>query len=106
MKTLLDEYLPRRFKAGLRPHGCTTVPEAGLAGKRNGEMLELAEKEFEVFATIDAGIRYQQNLSGRRLVVVLLAAKSNRLDDLEPLLPSILRALENVSAGQVIQVSA
>jgi hypothetical protein len=36
------------------------VPERGWSGMKNGELLRLAAKEFEVFVTMDAGIEYQQ----------------------------------------------
>jgi len=43
MKLLLDECVPRKFKNHLPGHECQTVPEAGLGGKKNGELLSLAE---------------------------------------------------------------
>jgi len=45
MKLLLDECLLRKLKAQLGGHECMTVPEAGLAGKKNGELLALAEQK-------------------------------------------------------------
>jgi len=44
MKLLFDECVPRKFKTSLPGHDCRTVPEQGLAGKKNGELLVLAEK--------------------------------------------------------------
>ena len=76
---LLDECLPRNFKRYFAEHECVTVSDLGLAGKKNGELLLLAEADgFEVFITLDHGIAYQQNFSGRRIAVVLIRAKSNR----------------------------
>lgn len=51
MKILLDECVPRRFSKSLSvgEHECLTVPEAGLAGKTNGELLSLAEGRFDAF---------------------------------------------------------
>ena len=50
MKVLLDECIPRKFKNCLPGHECQTVPIAGFAGKKNGELLRLAEAEgFDVF---------------------------------------------------------
>ena len=50
MKVLIDECIPRKIKRSLPGHECQTVPEAGLAGKTNGELLSLAERQgFEVF---------------------------------------------------------
>lgn len=52
MRLLLDECVPRKFKNHLVGHECQTVPEAGMAGKKNGELLILAEAAgFEVFLT-------------------------------------------------------
>jgi predicted nuclease of predicted toxin-antitoxin system len=44
MKILLDECIPRKLKNALPEHECQTVPEAGLAGLKNGRLLSLAEK--------------------------------------------------------------
>jgi len=73
---MLDECLPRNFKRYFAEPECVTVPELGLAGKKNGELLSLAEADgFEVFITLDRGIAYQQNLSGRNIGVMLIRAK-------------------------------
>ena len=63
MRVLLDECIPRKLKNEIPDHDCQTVPEAGWAGKKNGELLFLAEKSgFEVFPTLDQGMEYEQNL--------------------------------------------
>jgi hypothetical protein len=49
MKVLIDECLPRKIKNHLTEHDCGTVPEAGLAGKRNGELLSHAEQKSTRF---------------------------------------------------------
>lgn len=105
MRILLDECLPRRLKVHLVGHECRTVPEAGWAGKRNGELLALTEGSYDVFLTLDKGIKYQQNLSGRGIAVVIIKAQSNRLEDLAEQVPACLAALKQVQAGQVILVS-
>jgi hypothetical protein len=105
MKVLLDECLPKRLKSRLLDHECQTVPEAGWAGKKNGELLFLAEKSaFEVFLTLDRGLEYEQNLKGRKIAIVIVAAKSNRLADLLPLVQPILGSLHGVQTGQLIHV--
>ena len=106
MKLLLDECLPRKLKNHLLGHECHTVPEAGWAGKKNGELLSLAGKSgFEIFLTLDRGIEYEQSLKGREIAIVLVAAKSNRLADLLPRVPAVLDALRSVRAGQLVHVS-
>jgi hypothetical protein len=49
MRILLDECIPRKFKHGFAEHECLTVPEAGLAGKRNGELLFPSVKGLKSF---------------------------------------------------------
>ena len=50
MRILLDENMDRRLKRDFDPeHQIMTVPECGWAGKKNGELLSLTEKEFDVF---------------------------------------------------------
>jgi predicted nuclease of predicted toxin-antitoxin system len=94
MKLLLDECVPRKLKNNLIGHECQTVPEAGLAGKKNGELLSLAQAAgFEVFVTIDRGIEYEQNLVRRDIAVIMVRAKSSRLADLLPLVPEVLKQL-------------
>jgi hypothetical protein len=53
-KLLLDECIPRKFKSHLSGYDCLTAPEAGWAGKTNGELLSLAENAgFQVFVSLD-----------------------------------------------------
>ena len=70
MRLLLDECLPRKFRARFSVRDCQTVPQAGLAGKRNGELLSLAEQQsFDVLLTVDQGLEYEQNLAGRKIAI-------------------------------------
>ena len=105
MRLLLDESLPRDLKRELGAHEVVTVPEQGWAGKGNGELLSLADKQFDVFVTADQGIEYQQNLAGFGIAVVTLAAQTNRLEDLRPLVPELLSALGDLKRGQVYTIS-
>ena len=67
MKVLMDECSPKALKRDLADHGheCVTVQQAGWAGKKNGELLELAEPLFDVFVTLDTNMRYQQGNRGK-----------------------------------------
>lgn len=105
MRLLLDECIPRRFKNSFPDHICRTVPEEGWAGKRNGELLALAEQSgFTVFLTLDRGIEFQQNLQPRRIAIVLVRAKSSCLADVLLHLPAIKEALESMQLGQLVKV--
>lgn len=106
MRVLIDECAPRALKIFLceRGHECRTVQEARWAGKENGELLTLAETGFEVFVTLDTNLRYQQNLTGRKIVIVLLLTRSNRLADLMPLFPVCAEAIDRSHPGDFIWV--
>jgi predicted nuclease of predicted toxin-antitoxin system len=99
MRLLLDESLPRRLKARLAPHEVRTVPEMGWAGKSNGELLRLAQQDFAVLLTADRKLPDQQNLPAFRIAVLVFAAVSNRLRDIEPLVPKALEILSELQPG-------
>ncbi len=56
MKVLLDECLPKKLKRDIEADFVQTVPEAGWASKKNGELLRLAEVDFDVLLTNDQNI--------------------------------------------------
>lgn len=80
MKVLIDECAPKALRTFLIKHGheSLTVQEAGWAGKENGDLMHVAESEFDVLLTLDTNLRYQQNLEGRKISIVLLQCSSNR----------------------------
>ena len=107
MRVLLDECVPRPLKREISEHSVSTVLEMGWAGIENGELLALVrEAGFEAFVTVDQNLPYQQNLRNAGLRVVVLKARSNKLQDLQPLLPSLLEALNRLQPGEMLRVSA
>ena len=75
------------------------------SGRKNGELLQLmAQQAFELFITVDQGLRFQQNLSAAGVGIILLKAPTNRLADLVPLMPRVLGALTSVQPGQLIEI--
>ena len=106
MRILLDECLPKKLKRSFAGQDCVTAPEAGLAGLANGELLAAAERQgFQVFLTLDKGIAYQQNLAGRAIAIIVIRAKSNRLEDLLPHVDACIARL-TTAPGQVAVVGA
>ena len=104
MRVLIDECMPHKFKLCLRPHPCQTVPEAGLAGKKNGELISLAEGRFDVLVTLDKGLEFQQNLTGKKIAILLIRSKSNRMADLQQHGSACLAAIESIQPGQLLRV--
>ena len=99
MKVLLDECIDQRLAAEIRGYEVKTVPEAGWANLKNGQLLTVAQVEFDVFVTVDRNLPYQQNLPKYEIAVVVLRAKSNRLADLQRLVPELLRTLQTAPIG-------
>lgn len=107
MRLLLDENLPRKLVGLLAPEmDAVTVRQRGWGEKQNGELIELAQREFDALVTMDQGIPHQQNLEGVGLVILLLEAPSNRLVDLAPLVPEAKEVLGRAQPGDVLRVSA
>lgn len=104
MKVLIDENLPRKLVGHLKGHECRTVAECGWAGKKNGELLSLAEEEFDILLTLDKNIPYQQDLTPGRIAIMIVRARSNRIQDLLPVISDCLAALQQIQPGQVVRV--
>ncbi|MGE5343055.1 MAG: DUF5615 family PIN-like protein [Candidatus Omnitrophota bacterium] len=90
MRILLDECLPKKLKRDFKNYEIKTVPEMGWAGKKNGELLGLAENHFDIFITTDQNLQYQQNLKNRRITVFVLKAVNSRYETLKLFVPIIL----------------
>jgi predicted nuclease of predicted toxin-antitoxin system len=98
---LLDECVPARLGRSLAEHTVTTVQRRGWAGIKNGALLALAEKEFDAFITVDRKIATQQDLTKFKIPVLLLRARTNRLEDIRPLAVELLEKLPRASAGEL-----
>lgn len=104
MRVILDECVDRRLAQHLVGHDVKTVPEAGWAALKNGELLGRAQKEFDVFITVDRGLSFQQTLSRFTIAVVVLRSRSNRVADLRTLIPELLEILPTARPGEVTWV--
>jgi hypothetical protein len=106
MRVLLDECVPRALRKELPGHEVKTVAEAGWAGVRNGELLQLAAKQFDLLLTIDSNLEYQQNFAGLTLAVIVVHALSNDVTLLRPLMPAVLAAIPTTKPGMVTHINA
>lgn len=98
MRVLLDENLNWRLKRDLPGHEVESVPLLGWAGIQNGALLRKAvESGFDVLITMDSNMAHQQDLSAHPIAVLVLHARSNRLEDTRPLMSAVLHALPNAS---------
>ncbi|MBE0627952.1 MAG: DUF5615 family PIN-like protein [Burkholderiales bacterium] len=104
MRVLLDECVPRALRKELSGHEVKTVAEAGWAGVKNGALLQLAAKEFDVLLTVDRGLEHQQNFTGVSIAVVVIHAPSNDIVFLRPLVSAVLDAMLNAKPGALTHV--
>ncbi len=78
MRILLDECVPWPLAKHLTGYECKSAQFCGWAGIKNGELLGLAEAQFDLFLTADQSLRYQQNLTGRKIAILLLSTNDLR----------------------------
>jgi hypothetical protein len=106
VKVLLDECVDRRLARDIVGHHVKTARQMAWTTIKNGELLALAARNFDVFVTVDRNLSFQQNLASFSITVIILRAKSNRLADLRPMIPRLLAAIESGHAGGVKFVEA
>ena len=104
MKVLLDECVDWRLARDLVGHDVRTARQMGWATIKNGELLALAAKHFDIFVTVDRNLAWQQNLLAVAIAVIVLRAPSNRIADLRPLVPRLLTAIETAKQGSATLV--
>ena len=90
MHILLDESVPSSLGSQLTGHSAVTVQRRGWASIKNGKLLALAAGEFDVLLTADKGMEYQQNLATLPVSILIVLARSNRIEDLAAAVPKIL----------------
>jgi predicted nuclease of predicted toxin-antitoxin system len=98
MRILLDECVPWPMHKLLIGHSCSTVQNLGWGGIKNGDLLQRAEDEFDLFVTSDQNIRYQQNLSGRRIAILELS--TNDISRIQAASGLIEEALEKIQPNE------
>jgi predicted nuclease of predicted toxin-antitoxin system len=104
MRILLDESLPRKLGFLLEGHFVRTVQQVGFSGLSNGKLLAAAAQDIDVLITGDQNMEYQQNHAELAMGVIILIAGSNKLESFLPLVPKLLKSLEDFSPKSFIQV--
>lgn len=102
MKVLLDHCVPRPLRRHLPGHAVKAASDMGWALVKNGDLIRIAEAEFEVLITCDKNLRYQQNLKHRKLAIVELP--TNHMQTVLELAPRIRAALDRVKPGGYIEL--
>lgn len=101
MRVFLDECVDRRLARDIAGHDVRTAGDQGWRGVTNGRLMALVSGNFDVFVTVDRNLSYQQNLKSLPFSVIVLHARTNRLADLQPLIPGLLNAIATAPTGVV-----
>ena len=103
MRVLLDQGTPVPLRDSLTQHQVSTAHELGWSTLTNGALLDKADQEgFAVLDTTDSNLKYQQNLTARRIAVVVL--RSTSWPRIQRALDSVVRAIESAAAGDYGEV--
>lgn len=108
MRILLDECLPKGLAARLLGHEVATVPQAGWASFKNGRLLrQIADsRKYDVFITVDKNLPGHGRTGTLPFAIVVVRAKSNRLEHILPFGPEILRRISSFMPGHVYTVTS
>jgi hypothetical protein len=98
---LLDESIPAGVKRILSGFDVKTVPEMGWAGISNGKLLDLVEQaRFDLLVTADANIKFQNQLSGRRIAMAVLI--SNRWKTIREHADELRKVVASIHEGDYV----
>ncbi|HIP02523.1 MAG TPA: hypothetical protein EYG75_03310 [Campylobacterales bacterium] len=105
MKIIVDECLPKRLIRFFSEDDVHTVPQIGLGGYKNSELLkELDKRNIDVFITIDGNIEYQQQFKNRVFGTIIIRAVSNRFADLEHFEKVLQETIQTITAGSIVHI--
>jgi hypothetical protein len=103
VKILFDECMPQPLRRHLVEFEISTAQEIGWGRVKNGELLKRAEGVFEVFLTADQQLKYQQNLKGRRLAILVLS--TNRWPKIKAKVQEIIAAIQSLNPGDYLELT-
>lgn len=98
MRVLFDQGTPAPLRQLLRDHDVVLASEKGWGTLKNGDLLRAAEGEFDLLITTDQSLRYQQNLAGRRLRVLVLTTTS--WPRIRPHADLVARVIQEMTPGE------
>jgi predicted nuclease of predicted toxin-antitoxin system len=103
MLILLDQATPVPIRQFLEGHTVRTAAQEGWDKLTNGELLNAAEEAgFDILLTTDKNLRYQQNLAGRKIAIVVLGQQ--QWPRLRPHIRRVLEAVNAVTPGSLAEV--
>jgi len=103
MKILFDQGTPVPLQRHLTGHIVDTVFERGWSNLDTGELLDAAERDgYGLLITTDQNLKYQQNLGGRQLAILVLLSTS--WPRIQPRVNDILAAVDGIGPGDYTEI--
>jgi hypothetical protein len=103
MRILFDHGTPAPLRRALTTHTVSTAYEMGWAALDNGALLAAAERDFDALVTTDRNLRYQQNLSGRQLAILILP--TNSWPKIQGNRQQVIAAVNSLRPGDVVELN-
>ena len=103
MRILFDQGTPVPLRALLSGHSVSTAYEMGWSELANGDLLAAVEADFDALITTDQNLRYQQNLTGRRLAILVLPTTSwpkIRSNEVQ-----VIASIDALRPGEIVELS-
>jgi len=100
VRVFLDECIDWRLSRDIVGHDVKTAHQMGWTTIKNGELLALAARSFDVFVTVDRNLSFQNSIADLDIGVIVLRTTSNRLNDLRPLIPELLSLLRRCAPAK------
>jgi predicted nuclease of predicted toxin-antitoxin system len=102
VKILFDHGTPAPLRRALAGHVVATAREMGWSEIDNGSLLSAAEREFDAMITTDQSMRYQQNIAGRKLGILVLPTTNWRQIRVHQ--TKVVMAVERLRAGELVEL--
>jgi len=102
VKILFDQGVPVPLRDHLSGHEVSTAYEHGWSSHKNGELLRIAEPEFDALVTTDRNLRFQQNLTGLRLAILVLPTTS--WPKIKAHLNAVTSAIDKLKPGEFREI--
>ena len=104
MRVFIDECIDWRLSRDIVGHDVKSAHQMGWSGIKNGVLLALVSGKFDVFVTVDRNLAFQNVVTNLPFAVIVLYAHTNRLDDLRPLMPELMRVMEQLTPGELRRI--
>src|ERR1022692_1134643 len=103
MRIVFDQATPVPIRQYLERHTVRTAALQGWDKLANGDLLTAAEEAgFDLLLTTDKNMRYQQNLAGRKIAIVVLGRQ--QWPKLRPQIQRVIAAVNDATPGSYVEV--